>query len=99
MANAYLRIVSSPIFLWWLSVTAKQTFKDLPKQEAIDSQLAFRQFVRPPCHFQRILTPNAPAASEIDAWLNAPTPIAIELQRPLANGKLQDVARGARQDA
>jgi putative SOS response-associated peptidase YedK len=37
--------------------------------------------------------------SEIDAWLNAPTPIAMEMQRPLANGRLQIVARGARQDA
>jgi putative SOS response-associated peptidase YedK len=36
---------------------------------------------------------------EVDVWLNAPTPVAMELQRPLANGSLQIVARGARQDA
>jgi putative SOS response-associated peptidase YedK len=36
--------------------------------------------------------------NEIDAWLNAPTPVALELQRPLANGRLQIVARGERQD-
>jgi putative SOS response-associated peptidase YedK len=35
---------------------------------------------------------------EIDMWLNAPTAVALELQRPLANGRLQIVARGARQD-
>jgi putative SOS response-associated peptidase YedK len=36
---------------------------------------------------------------EIDMWLNAPTAVALELQRPLANGRLQIVARGAREDA
>jgi putative SOS response-associated peptidase YedK len=35
---------------------------------------------------------------EVDVWLNAPTPIAMELQRPLPDGMLQIVARGARQD-
>ncbi|WP_296713680.1 SOS response-associated peptidase [Rhodoblastus sp.] len=36
---------------------------------------------------------------EIDVWLNAPTQVAMELQRPLAAGKLKIVARGDRQDA
>jgi putative SOS response-associated peptidase YedK len=36
--------------------------------------------------------------NDIDAWLNAPTPVALELQRPLANERLQIVARGAQQD-
>jgi putative SOS response-associated peptidase YedK len=35
---------------------------------------------------------------EVDVWLNAPAQIAMELQRPLANGLLKIVARGARQD-
>jgi putative SOS response-associated peptidase YedK len=35
---------------------------------------------------------------EVDVWLNAPTPVALELQRPLANGKLKIVASGATQD-
>jgi putative SOS response-associated peptidase YedK len=35
---------------------------------------------------------------EVDVWLNAPTPVALELQRPLANGKLRIVARGERTD-
>jgi putative SOS response-associated peptidase YedK len=36
---------------------------------------------------------------EVDVWLNAPAPVALELQRPLANGKLMVVARGERTDA
>ena len=32
--------------------------------------------------------------SEVDVWLNAPTPVAMELQRPLPDGKLRIVARG-----
>jgi putative SOS response-associated peptidase YedK len=36
---------------------------------------------------------------EVDVWLNAPAPVALELQRPLANGKLKLVAKGERQDA
>lgn len=36
---------------------------------------------------------------EIDVWLNAPTQVAMELQRPLAAGNLKIVARGGRQDA
>jgi putative SOS response-associated peptidase YedK len=36
---------------------------------------------------------------EIDVWLNAPAQVVLELQRPLANGKLLIVARGERTDA
>ena len=36
--------------------------------------------------------------NEVDVWLNAPTPVAMELQRPLRNGLLKIVARGDRQD-
>jgi putative SOS response-associated peptidase YedK len=36
---------------------------------------------------------------EVDVWLNAPTQVALELQQPLAAGKLKIVARGDRQDA
>jgi putative SOS response-associated peptidase YedK len=36
---------------------------------------------------------------EIDVWQNAPTQVAMELQRPLAAGKLKIVARGGPQDA
>jgi putative SOS response-associated peptidase YedK len=36
--------------------------------------------------------------NEVDVWLNAPTPVAMELQRPLPAGKLGIVARGARTD-
>lgn len=35
---------------------------------------------------------------EIDAWLSAPTAKALALQRPLPDGTLMIVARGARQD-
>lgn len=35
---------------------------------------------------------------EVDVWLNTPTPVALELQRSLANGKLRIVARGKRTD-
>jgi putative SOS response-associated peptidase YedK len=35
---------------------------------------------------------------EVDVWLNAPTPVALELQKPLASGKLRIVARGDRTD-
>jgi putative SOS response-associated peptidase YedK len=35
---------------------------------------------------------------EVDIWLNAPAPVALELQRPLANGQLKIVARGERTD-
>jgi putative SOS response-associated peptidase YedK len=38
------------------------------------------------------------AADEIDAWLNAPAPIALELQRPLPDDALVVVARGSNQD-
>jgi putative SOS response-associated peptidase YedK len=37
--------------------------------------------------------------NEVDVWLNAPTPVAMELRRPLSNGKLKILARGERQDA
>ncbi|MDI9846745.1 SOS response-associated peptidase [Rhodoblastus sp. 17X3] len=36
---------------------------------------------------------------EVDVWLNAPTPVAMELQRPLANGLLKVVSKGERTDA
>ncbi|MDR3571893.1 MAG: SOS response-associated peptidase, partial [Candidatus Pacebacteria bacterium] len=36
---------------------------------------------------------------EVDVWLNAPTHVAMELQRPLAAGKLKIVAKGERTDA
>jgi putative SOS response-associated peptidase YedK len=36
---------------------------------------------------------------EVEVWLNAPVPTALELQRPLANGSLKIVARGQRTDA
>jgi putative SOS response-associated peptidase YedK len=39
--------------------------------------------------------PTAPG--EIDAWLNAPTPVALELQRPLQDDALV-VAGGSKQD-
>lgn len=37
--------------------------------------------------------------SEVDVWLNAPTPVAMELQRPLPDGLLEIVAKGNRMDA
>jgi putative SOS response-associated peptidase YedK len=36
---------------------------------------------------------------EVDVWLNAPAQVALELQRPLPDGELKIVARGATQDA
>lgn len=42
-----------------------------------------------------ILTSRA----EIDAWLNAPAPEALKLQRPLRDGALSIVARGASENA
>lgn len=36
--------------------------------------------------------------SEIDTWMEASTPIALQLQRPLSDDALMIVARGARQD-
>jgi putative SOS response-associated peptidase YedK len=36
---------------------------------------------------------------EVDAWLTAPTPVAMELQRSLPDGTLKIVARGARKDS
>jgi putative SOS response-associated peptidase YedK len=35
---------------------------------------------------------------EIDTWLEAPTPVALQLQRPLPDDALVIVARGSRQD-
>jgi putative SOS response-associated peptidase YedK len=35
---------------------------------------------------------------EIDAWMDAPVPIALRLQRPLPDDALMIVARGAKQD-
>jgi len=37
-------------------------------------------------------------SAEFETWLTAPTPIAMELQRPLPDGGLKIVARGSRQD-
>ena len=36
---------------------------------------------------------------EVDVWLNAPTPAALELRIPLAGAKLGIVAKGERTDA
>jgi putative SOS response-associated peptidase YedK len=41
-----------------------------------------------------ILTTQA----EIDTWMDAPTPIALQLQRPLPDTALVVVARGTKQD-
>jgi putative SOS response-associated peptidase YedK len=35
---------------------------------------------------------------EIDTWLDAPTPVALQLQRPLPDNALVIVARGSKQD-
>jgi putative SOS response-associated peptidase YedK len=35
---------------------------------------------------------------EIDTWMEAPTPVALQLQRPLPDGALMVVARGEKQD-
>jgi putative SOS response-associated peptidase YedK len=35
---------------------------------------------------------------EIDTWMEAPTPVALQLQRPLPDGSLVVVARGSKQD-
>jgi putative SOS response-associated peptidase YedK len=35
---------------------------------------------------------------EIDVWMEAPVPVALQLQRPLPDGALMIVARGAKQD-
>ena len=38
------------------------------------------------------------APDEIDAWSNAPTPVTLELQRPLPDDALVVVAGGSKQD-
>jgi putative SOS response-associated peptidase YedK len=38
------------------------------------------------------------APDEMDAWLSAPAPEALKLQRPLPDGALRIVARGAKED-
>jgi putative SOS response-associated peptidase YedK len=35
---------------------------------------------------------------EINTWMEAPTPVALQLQRPLPDDALMIVARGAKQD-
>jgi putative SOS response-associated peptidase YedK len=35
---------------------------------------------------------------EINTWLDAPTPVALQLQRPLPDDALMVVARGEKQD-
>jgi putative SOS response-associated peptidase YedK len=35
---------------------------------------------------------------EVDTWLDAPTPVALQLQRRLPDGALTVVARGAKPD-
>jgi putative SOS response-associated peptidase YedK len=35
---------------------------------------------------------------EVETWMNAPTPVALELQRPLPDGALTIVLRGAKED-
>ena len=37
-------------------------------------------------------------AAECDAWMTAPIPEALQLQRPLPDGLLDIVARGEKQD-
>jgi hypothetical protein len=45
----------------------------------------------------KILVPVKPVA-DYNVKINAPAPVALELRRPLANGRLQIFAPGARQD-
>jgi putative SOS response-associated peptidase YedK len=35
---------------------------------------------------------------EIDTWMEAPAPVALQLQRPLPDDALAVVARGSKQD-
>jgi putative SOS response-associated peptidase YedK len=37
-------------------------------------------------------------SEEVETWLTAPTPVALQLQRPLPDDALKIVARGAKQD-
>jgi putative SOS response-associated peptidase YedK len=39
-----------------------------------------------------------PTPAEIETWMTAPTEEAVKLQRPLPDGSLQIVARGAKTD-
>jgi putative SOS response-associated peptidase YedK len=38
------------------------------------------------------------SAEDMDTWMTAPAPVALQLQRPLPDGALQIVARGAKTD-
>jgi putative SOS response-associated peptidase YedK len=49
-------------------------------------------------HIIRRLPVILTSQDEIDVWMEAPEPVALELKRPLPDGALTIVARGAKQD-